>query len=97
MIFEGQADEGGSGERNAPRECRAVVTGLGSSQGILSCAVRGSGNDGEPGVLGVGPDRFDHRVQFIGAIDFARHAIGLARHEVVGFAEVMQALVCRDH
>ena len=32
-------------------------------------------------MLGVGSDRFDHQVEFIGAIDFARHAIGLARHE----------------
>ena len=43
-------------------------------------------------MLGVGPDRFDHQVKFIGAIDFARHAIGLARHEAVGFGEVMQAI-----
>ena len=43
-------------------------------------------------MFGVGPDRFDHQVQFIGAIDLARHAIGLARHEVVGFREVMQAI-----
>ncbi len=43
-------------------------------------------------MLGVGSDRFDHQVKFIGAIDFARHTIGLARHEVVGFGEVMQAI-----
>ncbi len=43
-------------------------------------------------MFGARPDRFDHQVKFIGAIDFARHAIGLARHEVVGFAEVMQAI-----
>ena len=43
-------------------------------------------------MLGVGPNRFDHQVEFIGAVDFARHAIGLARHEVVGFGEVMQAI-----
>jgi len=43
-------------------------------------------------VFGVGPDRFNHQVKFIGAIDFARHTIGLARHEVVDFAEVMQAI-----
>ena len=43
-------------------------------------------------MLGVGPDRFDHQVKFIGAVDFARHAIGLARHEVVGLGEVMQPI-----
>ena len=43
-------------------------------------------------MLGVGSDRFDHQVEFIGAVDFARHAIGLARHEVVGFGEVMQSI-----
>jgi len=43
-------------------------------------------------VFGVEPDRFDHQVKFIGAVDFARHTVGLARHEVVGFAEVMQPI-----
>jgi hypothetical protein len=43
-------------------------------------------------MLGVGPDRFDHQVEFIGAVDFARHAGGLARLEVVGFGEVMQPI-----
>ena len=43
-------------------------------------------------MLGVGSDRFDHQVEFIGAIDFARHAIGLARREVVGLGEVMQSI-----
>ena len=43
-------------------------------------------------MFGVGPDQFEHQVQFIGAIDFARHAIGLARHEVVGFGEVVQPI-----
>ena len=43
-------------------------------------------------MFGIGPDRFDDQVQFVGAVDFARHAIGLARHEVVGFREVMQPI-----
>ena len=43
-------------------------------------------------MLGVGPDRFDHQIEFIGAIDFARHAVGLARREVVGFGEVMHPI-----
>ena len=43
-------------------------------------------------MFGVGPDRLDDQVKFIGAVDFAPHAIGLARHEAVGFGEVMQAI-----
>lgn len=43
-------------------------------------------------MLDVGPDRFDHRVKFIGAIDLARYAVGLTRHEVVDFSKVMQPI-----
>jgi hypothetical protein len=32
------------------------------------------------------------RLGFTGAVDFARHTVGLARHKVVGFAEVMQPI-----
>jgi hypothetical protein len=61
-------------------------------QGILSCAVSVRREGGGPGVLGVGRDGFDDQVEFIGAVDFARHAVGLARHKVVGLGEVMQAI-----
>ena len=40
-------------------------------------------------MFGVGPDRLDDQVKFIGAVDFARHAVGLARHKAVGFGEVV--------
>jgi hypothetical protein len=43
-------------------------------------------------VFGFEPDRFDHQVKLIGAVDFARHTVGLARHEAVGFAEVTQPI-----
>jgi hypothetical protein len=43
-------------------------------------------------VFGVEPDRFDHQVKFIGAVDFARPTVGLARHELVGFAQVKQPI-----
>ncbi len=59
---------------------------------MTSRAVSGNGNRRGPDVFGVGPHRFDHQVQFIGAVDFARHAVGLVRHELVGFAEVMQSI-----
>jgi hypothetical protein len=35
-------------------------------------------------VLGVGPDRSDHEVELIGAIGFARHAMGDAAPPVSG-------------
>jgi len=89
VIFEGWAHEGGRSESRAQQGCRASVTRRVSGHGIFSCAVSGDRNGGGPGALGVESDRFDHQVQFIGAIDFARHAIGLARQEVVGFGEVM--------
>ena len=43
-------------------------------------------------MFGVGPNRFDHQVEFIGAVDFACHTVGLVRHEVVGFREVVQPI-----
>ena len=43
-------------------------------------------------MLGVQPDRIDHQVQFIGAVDLARHAIGLAWRDAKGFCEVVQAI-----
>jgi hypothetical protein len=90
-TFVSGAHAGRIGGRSAQSVCRVDRLRFGSGYGILSCAVSMSRNCGGPGVLGVGPDRFDRQVKLIGAIDFARHAIGLARHEVVGFREVMQA------
>lgn len=59
---------------------------------MTSRAVSRSRNDGGPGLLVVEPDRFDHQVKFIGAVDFAR-TVGLAKHEAVSFAEVMQPIM----
>jgi len=59
---------------------------------MTSRAVSRSGDSRGPGVFGVEPDRFDDQVKLIGAVDFARHTVGLARHELVGFAEVMQPI-----
>jgi hypothetical protein len=67
-----------------------------SSHRMTSRAVNRKGNDGGPGVFGVGPDRFDHQIEFIGAVDFARHTVGLARHQVVGFGEVVQPINALD-
>jgi hypothetical protein len=41
-----------------------------------SCAVSRSENAGGPRVSGVRPDRFDHEVEFVGAVDLARHTAG---------------------
>ncbi len=60
-----------------------------SIQRKTSRAVGRSRSSRGPGVFGVEPDRFDHQVKFIGTVDFARHTVGLARHKVVGFGEVM--------
>jgi hypothetical protein len=44
-------------------------------------------------VFGVRPDRFDHQVESIGAVDLARDAIRLIRRDgLLGFGEVVQAI-----
>ena len=43
-------------------------------------------------MFGVGPNRFNHQVGLIGAVDFACHTVGLVRHEVLGFREVVQPI-----
>jgi len=45
-----------------------------------------------PCVLGVRPDRFDHQVEFIGAVDFARYTVRLVRRDELGFGEVVQTI-----
>ena len=47
-------------------------------------------NTGTPGVFGVRPDRVDHEVEFVGAIDLARHAIGHVGPDELGFGEVIE-------
>lgn len=51
---------------------------------------------GRPGVLGVRLDRFDHPVEFIGAADLARHTVGLAKREAVGFGEGLEPIRAPD-
>jgi hypothetical protein len=41
-------------------------------------------------VSGVRPDRFDHEVEFVGAVDFARYAVGHIGPDEQSFAEVME-------
>jgi len=41
-------------------------------------------------VLGVRPDRFEHQVELIGAVDLARYRVGHSGPEEQGFGEVME-------
>ena len=43
-------------------------------------------------MLGIRLDRFDHEIEFIGAVDLARDAVVGAWLHGVGFGEVMQAI-----
>ena len=40
-------------------------------------------------MLGVRPDRFEHEVELIGAVDLARHRVGHSGPEEQGFGEVI--------
>ena len=57
-----------------------------------SRAVNKSRSIGTPSVFGVRPDRFDHQVEFIGAVDLARYAIRLIGRDELGFGEVVQTI-----
>jgi len=43
-------------------------------------------------VLGVEPDRFEHEVELIDAIDFAGYRVGHSGPEEQGFGEVMESV-----
>ena len=43
-------------------------------------------------MFGVRPDRFDHQVESIGAVDLARYAVRLVRRDELGFGEVVQTI-----
>ena len=43
-----------------------------------------------PGMFGVRPDRFDHQVEFVGAVDLASYALRCIRRDEQGFGEVVQ-------
>ena len=55
-----------------------------------SHAVNRSMSIGMPGVPGVEPGRFDHEVEFVGAIDLACHRVGHSGPEEQGFGEVIE-------
>jgi hypothetical protein len=43
-------------------------------------------------MLGVGLDGFDYEIQPVGAVDFAKDAVGLIGQDALGFGEVIQAV-----
>ena len=57
-----------------------------------SRAVSRNWSIGRPQMLGVRPDRFEHEVELIGAVDFARYRIGHSGPEEQGFGEVIESV-----
>ena len=55
-----------------------------------SRAVNRNRSIGRPRVLGVRPDRFEHEVELIGAVDLARYRVGHSGPEEQGFSEVIE-------
>jgi len=47
---------------------------------------------GIPKVLGARPDRFDHQVEFTGAVDVAGITMRLIRRDELGCVEVVQSM-----
>lgn len=41
-------------------------------------------------MFSVWPDRFDHEVEFVGAVDFARYAVGHVGPDELGFSKVVE-------
>ena len=58
-----------------------------SADGRPFRAVSRSMNSGGPRVFNVRPDRFDHEVEFSGAVDLARYAVGHIGPDELGFDE----------
>ena len=55
-----------------------------------SRAVSRNGNSGTTSVLGVRPDRIDHEVEFVGAVDLARYAVSHIGPDELGFSKVIE-------
>jgi len=79
------APAGASGDcsRTSGRSCLADTR--------PSCAVSRNRNIGTASVVGVRPDRFDHQVESIDAVDLARYGVRLIRRNKLG-CEVVQAI-----
>src|ERR1035437_4248646 len=55
-----------------------------------SRAVSRNRSIGRSRVLGVRPERFEHQVEFVGAVDLARYRVGHSGPEEQGFGEAME-------
>jgi hypothetical protein len=55
-----------------------------------SRAVRRNMSIGNPWVFGVEPNRFEHEVEFVGAVDLACYRVGHSGPEEQGFGEVIE-------
>src|ERR1035441_2342549 len=55
-----------------------------------SRAVSRNRNIEAPSAFGVRPDRSDHQVESVGAVDLTRHTVRLIRRKSVGIDEVVQ-------
>jgi hypothetical protein len=60
--------------------------------GLSLRAVNRIKSNGRPIVLGIRLDRFDHQLEFVGAVDLARNEIAEIWLHAVGFGEVVQAI-----
>src|ERR1039457_2015756 len=69
---------------------------LGQAAALLdkqpSRAVSESRSIGIPKVFGVRPNRYDHQVEYVGAVDLARYAVRHIRRDESGFGEVVQTI-----
>ena len=43
-------------------------------------------------MFGVDLDRIEHQIEFVGRVDFTRHAIELVRCDEKGFGEIIEAI-----
>jgi len=62
----------------------------GSAQGGPSRAVSRNRNFGNPALFRVQADRLDDEIEFIGAVDLARHAVGHIGPDELGFGGVIE-------
>ena len=63
---------------------------LGLAHCGTSRAVRRNRSSGNPAAFRVQADRFDHEIEFVGAVDLARYTVGHAGPDELGFGEVIE-------
>ena len=76
----------GGGDTGPVRTGRTMESG----DGQPSRAVSRNRKSGRPRVSGVGPDRFDHEIEFVGTVDLARYAVSHIGLDERGFIKVAE-------